>query len=56
MIRPLACVFALLALCGCNSIGITGKATPAKNVGVSVGTVLTPSGISNNGSVSVKLF
>jgi len=54
--KPLLAMTALLALVGCSSVGISGTAKPTDNIGVSLGTLLTPSGVSNSGSVSVKLF
>ena len=46
----------LFSVTACNSIGISGTAKPTDNIGVSLGSVLTPGGVQNSGSVSVKLF
>ena len=55
MTRVLVVLMAL-SVSACTSLSLSGIASPAKNVDVSVGTVLTPSGVRNNGSVRFKLF
>lgn len=55
MIRVCA-VLGLVLVSGCTSLSLSGVASPTDNVDINVGTVLTPGGVRNNGSVLFKLF
>lgn len=54
--KPIAALLLIVWVSGCTSLSLSGVARPAKNVDVSVGTVLTPQGVRNNGAVRFELF
>ena len=54
--RHVVILVLMAVVASCSSVGISGTAKPTDNVGVTLGTILTPGGVRNTGTVNVRLF